>query len=200
MLALDYSRGMLEVTGRRLAELDLADFEASPLEVAAAREFIDSAREAPATRLVRGDIFDLGWLEGRVNVAIASNSITDDTAASSFRMFDQIAGTLVEGGVLLALFPSLDATLHVVELYLDYDGEVPEDFGHIDARGVYESEGFRQKFWTPEEIEDACKRNGLAVERLVKIHFPWSVMAECGWGDFEGEEEVWDWYLVARKI
>jgi hypothetical protein len=113
-------------------------------------------------------------------------------------MFSEVSATVRSGGVLLGLFPSWDATEYAMQLASRSGQELP-GLGSLDAAGVYAHDGLRQKFWKPEEIERRCEAAGLTIESLEKICFPWSAMADAGWGDFEGEAEMWDWYLRARR-
>jgi SAM-dependent methyltransferase len=197
-LALDFSAGMLAETARRVGGKLGRGFDESLLDEVQLQQWLDDAPRRDA-RFFQGDMHRLGMLEGRVDLAIASNSLTDENLDRSLNMFAQVARTLTTRGTLLGLFPSWDATLHAMELEARIAPGTLE-LGGLDEEGVYEIEGLRQKFWRPEEIERACESQGLRVETLEKIYFPWSAMAESGWGDFEGEEEMWDWYLRATRL
>lgn len=197
-LGLDYSQGMLRAAARRLRKGRVRRLKSEPLSPRMAQREMKT-RDAGRTRLVEGDLHALEWLRGQVDLAVASNSITDETAARSDHMFDQVAATLKRGGELLAIFPSLDATEYVMQLHVERSGEVPEDLGVLDTEGVYEVDGLRQRFWSPDQLSEACARNGLEVRELSKITFTWEAMAESGWGDFEGEAPMWDWYLRASR-
>ncbi len=201
-LGLDYSVGMLREAGRRLEGRELANFDPQVLDSESATRVLEqggAASKIGRTCLVRGDLHELGWLRGKVDLAVASNSLTDETLERSEHMFSQVVACLRPGAELFALLPSLDATEYLFELHYAYDGELPEGLGELDAEGVYIYEGLRQKFWSPEELRELCPRLGLELLSLSKIHFAWAAMKEAGWGDFEGEEPMWDWYLHARR-
>lgn len=197
-LALDFSAGMLMEAERRLRSRGTAGLCSEALDLASAARWMTEVPER-ATRFCQANLHTLEPLRGHVDLAVASNSMTDDDAERSHHMFAQVASTLREGGTLLALFPSWDATVYALELAKRWDSESSE-LGTLNADGVYQDGGLRQKFWRPEEIEEACRASHLRVECLEKIYFSWDSMAEAGWGDFEGEPEMWDWYLRARRV
>ena len=194
-LGLDFSLGMLTESARRLS--DVEGCVRKPLRPSSLPQWLKGA-PTNETRFFQGDLHRLEVFAGSVDLAIASNSITDSTLADSLHMFEQVAASVRPGGELLSLFPSWDATEYVMDL-VEAAGDADDELGTLDDEGVYEIDGLRQKFWKPEEIEAACEANGLRVARLEKILFPWDAMAEAGWGDFEGEPEMWDWYLRAVR-
>lgn len=196
-LALDFSAGMLLETARRIRGNVGREFDDDLLDEARLLAWLADPPRCES-KFFQGDLHRLEALKGRVDLAIASNSLCDDDLASSLNMFAQVAQTLSCSGTLLGLFPSWDATVYAMQLETRI-APASLDLGRLDDEGVYELDGLRQKFWRPEEIEQACAANGLRIEALEKIYFPWSAMAESGWGDFEGEDEMWDWYLRASR-
>lgn len=196
-VGLDYSEVMLEVAAKRLVDAGIKGV--SPEAVVTTQVISELATPTQRrTLLVRGDMHELEWAKGRAQLSVASNSITDPSVEAGQHMFGQVAATLAPGGHMLALFPASDSTRYLMDLNIECHGRLPENMGTLHEDGVYEADGLREKFWSEAELIRACAQHGIELIGLEKILFPWAAIEESGWGSFEGEAEVWDWYLHAR--
>ena len=118
----------------------------------------------------------------------------------AYVMFASVAACVRPGGVLIAVLPSWDTMHHLSALERRHGGS-PASAGTIDGRtGIYTDGRERAKFFLPEEITQLCQDNQLAVTRLEKIRYPWSLMRRFGWGYYPRSPRIWDWYLVANRI
>ena len=70
-----------------------------------------------------------------------------------------------------------------------------------DIASSYADDGrTAQCYHTPETIKTELAESDLEVERLEKIYYPWELVRRFDYGYFpDAREEIWDWYLIARK-
>ncbi|MEM7167470.1 MAG: class I SAM-dependent methyltransferase [Planctomycetota bacterium] len=203
---IDLSEGMLQETRRRLSRSTRRDAAIDTAAGAARRlrKRVDalsdtSSAEAGNVWLGQIDLRRLGALAGRVDLALAINSICPRTARQAQVLFDNIAATVRPGGTLIAVFPSLDTMEHLFALHRR-DGLDPSSIGQVHGqRGLFvDSTDEQQKYFRPAEIEQLFEGSGLQLVKLEKLHYPWPLIDASGWGNFPRDEEIWDWYAVGQ--
>jgi len=163
------------------------------------RECERDAQGPLRTILVQGDISRLTPLFDSCDLAIAVNCTAPESTAKAYHMVRQIVSCLKTGGLLLAVFPSLDTMECLAELSTRLSVHPPE-LGKIDENRIYvHPDGAKQKFFVPEEIVGLADENELRIRALEKVRYPWTMIQRHGWGYFADSPELWDWYLVAAK-
>jgi SAM-dependent methyltransferase len=159
--------------------------------------------------LLQGSLTDLSALAGKIDVAVAINSLIMPDIADAEKALGQIRASLRPGGVFLAIVPAMDAVHYHTMLLVDralaqgkpydvarknaaYHGEhAYYDF----AFGQYRYGGMEQHFWQPFEIRHRWKKAGFERVRLRRV---W-----LSWDQFNGEKELrrhrppWDWFVHA---
>ena len=202
---IDFSNAMLSQSRKRLERSDLETRELTgrgSLGVLArlVRKCQDSETGMPTTVLARGNLLRLNALAETCDLALAINSIAPPSVAEAHRMFQQVAQSLRPRGTLIAAFPSLDTMYYLSSL------ERRHGVGHAEVEeidpvsGIYtDMYGEPEKFFTPDEIRELVRDNGLRVTRLEKIRYPWALMRRFGWGYYPRAPRIWDWYLAADK-
>jgi len=165
----------------------------------AVRECERGMLAGPQTILAQGDLLDLHALFGSCDAAIAINSTAPESAAKASEMVRQIASCIKQGGLLLAVFPSLDTMAYLHELS-SRSKVRPRALGRIDADQMYvHANGDRQKFFTRDEIVRLAGENHFELKTLEKVKYPWKMMRRYGLGYFPRSPRMWDWYVLARK-
>ena len=201
---IDFSAGMLRQSRKRLERqgFQIHRIDGGP-GLRTLRRLIEkrqlSTRQQPTIALASGNLLKLGALSASCDLALAINAIGPPTVAAAYEMFASIAACARRGGALISVLPSLDTMYHLYALERRHRVS-PSRVGTIDdATSIYIDGRERAKFFLPEEITQLCKDNHLAVERLEKIRYPWSLMRLSGWGYYPRSPRIWDWYVVARK-
>ncbi|WP_250847120.1 class I SAM-dependent methyltransferase [Aquisphaera insulae] len=189
VIALDFAPGMLAQARKRLGP-----------ERSGRVEFL----ERSMTGLVD--------LRGRVDVAIAINSLVMPDIRDIDSALGEIRESLQPGGVFLGIVPSLDSIQYLTMLQLDQAlklGMSPEEAAqftalHAEHRlydfafGRFRYRGLRQKFWTSFEVEYRLGKAGFRVEGPSKVLYPWdeSAPATAELGEYP---PCWDWYFRATR-
>ncbi|MCI0464108.1 MAG: class I SAM-dependent methyltransferase [Gemmataceae bacterium] len=159
---------------------------------------------------VQRDLTDLGPLAGRLDVAVAINSLVLPVLSDLEEALRQIRASLKPGGRLLAIVPAMDAVHYYTMLLLDRAlaaGKPPEaarknaahhaDHATYDfAFGQFRYKGLEQHFWQPFEIRYRLRRAGFGKVRLARVWLAWEQFA-CG-GDLKDQPPPWDWFVYAR--
>jgi SAM-dependent methyltransferase len=154
---------------------------------------------------------ELDDLAGRVDVAIAINSLVMPDVRLIDRTLQSIRACLRPDGVLLGIVPALDAIQYHTLLLFDQaleHGQDPAEARRFTALraehrlydfafGYFRFQGLRQKFWLPFEVEHRLSRAGFRDIRLNKVLYPWD---ESLTGDTElnGHPPSWDWFFEAH--
>src|SRR5262245_22939268 len=97
---------LLPTLAERFGQVMAVDF--SPAMLARART---TCRQAHVT-LVRDDLANLRRLHRRLDVAITVNSVLSPDPKTLDRIFRELASTLRPGGILLGVFPAMEAVLY----------------------------------------------------------------------------------------
>jgi SAM-dependent methyltransferase len=150
------------------------------------------------------------------DLVCAVNSILEPSPDKRARMLALLASALAPQGALLAIFPAMEAQLHLLRLYagrLAAEGLTEEEVrqaideelvvGHsFDAvTGTYASlDEPPQKFCYRLELEWDLADAGLAVERTEPVIYPWEACRQVDAGYFPGERELFDWFVSARRV
>lgn len=192
-VGLDFSGGMLAEAGRR-----------------AARE----GRPGPL-RLIQGDMRHLPLRPESVDLAFSINSLLPEDPGDAAPMLAELASALKPGRPLVAIFPALEAVLHLRDLRggayrraglgeEDVERFLREEFAvrhRLDEEvGLFAADGRHvQKLWRSGEIRRRLAACGLRVESLAEVSYPWRTLREFSFGNFPGEKPLWNWLVLARK-
>lgn len=152
----------------------------------------------------------LETLAGKIDVAVAVNSLVMPDVADAERSLGQIRSCLRRGGVFLSIVPAMDAVHYYTMLLMEralasgkpheaarrnaaYHGEhVCFDF----AFGLYRYNGLEQHFWQPFEIRHRYAKAGFERVRLGRVWLSWKQF-HCG-EDLRRHRPPWDWFVYAR--
>lgn len=204
-IGLDFSKGMLNISRRRLQKQGYHPEMLSGRSSLRAlhsriQQFRSGGDSCGGIVLVEANMLHMISLIESCDVAFAINSLVFPTTGKSRKAFEQVAASVVPGGLLHGVFPSLDTMEYLLSL-AERSEAGPDDLGEIDFhRGIYTTpSGEKQTYYSPEMISELADRNGLSIKKLEKIHYPWTLIRKHGWGYFPGRERLWDWYLVASK-
>jgi hypothetical protein len=138
------------------------------------------------------------------------NSVLTPDAERLDRVFGELAAVLRPGGVLLGIFPSMEAVLYsgfliherarrrtsaararaVTSLVLE---RTKYDFVH----GTYREDARAQKFFYAFELGYRLRRAGFRRVRIARVFYPWDTVG--GYERFPGEPPMWDWLMRARR-
>jgi SAM-dependent methyltransferase len=188
----------------RVVALDFA-----PGMIAKARKRL--GKDAARVEFLSRPMWDLDDLAGRLDVAVAVNSIVMPDVRDIDRTLAAIRAALRPGGVLFAVLPAMDAIHYHTMLLHDHAlgrGLAPEEAERIaafDAEhhyydfafGRFGFLGLRQKFWQPFEAEYRFAKAGFREVALDRVHYPWDESL-AGYKDFAHLPRSWDWFVCAR--
>jgi SAM-dependent methyltransferase len=187
VVALDFAPGMLARARERLGpDADRVTFEARPMD-------------------------DLGHYAGRLDVAVAINSLVMPDTRTIDRTLRAIRAALRDGGLFLGVVPSIDAIHYHTMLLLDRAldrGLPPEEaerhaafhaeHAYYDfAFGRFSFQGLRQKFWHPFEVEYRLRKAGFGSVALGRVLYPWDDNVPGG-AELSDHPRSWDWSFSAR--
>jgi SAM-dependent methyltransferase len=182
----------------------------APAMVKEARKRLGESAAARVTFLER-PIHDLEDLAGRIDVAIATNSLVMPDVNLIDRSLRSIRASLKPEGRFLGIVPSLDAISYHLMLVMDQaieQGLTPkeaEKFASLNVErrrydfvfGRFRFQGIHQKFWQPFELEYRLKKAGFKAVALEKVLYPWDDSLP-GDDDLAEFPRSWDWFFQAR--
>jgi SAM-dependent methyltransferase len=187
----------------RVFALDFA-----PAMIEKARERLGNA--ASRVEFLTRPMYELADLAGKLDLAVAVNSIVMPDEREIDTTLRAIRATLRKGGKLLAVVPAMDA-IHYHTMLL-YDRELDRGHEPPDAKrkaavlaehkyyefafGSFTFDGLRQKFWQPFEIEYRARKAGFVHVELDRVLYPWDDH-QAGGAAFEDEPRSWDWFFAA---
>ncbi len=188
VIALDFAPGMITKAKKRLDTSDLAQ---------------------KTTFLVR-PMHELDDLAGRLDVAVAVNSIVMPDVRDIDRTLRAIRASLKPGGLFLGILPAMDAihyhTMLLNDEALDRGLDVEDAERHAAfqgehhfyefAFGRFAFQGLRQKFWQPFEAEHRFAKAGFHQIELTKVLYPWDDTITGG-PTFADYPRSWDWSFRA---
>jgi SAM-dependent methyltransferase len=153
---------------------------------------------------------DLSALAGKVDVAVAVNSLVLPDPSELDASLCQIHTALRPGGTFLGIVPAMDAVHYYTMLLVDraLSAGMPTDaarknaayFGELElydcAFGQFRYRGLEQHFWQPFEVRYRLRRAGFQRVRTAKVRLSWEQFA-CG-GDLRRHPPPWDWFFQAQ--
>jgi SAM-dependent methyltransferase len=160
---------------------------------------------------LRRDLTDLGELAGRVDVAVAVNSLVMPNLGVLEAALQAIRAALKPGGQFLGIVPAIDAVHYFTMLLLDRARQIgmPEDKARQNAAhhaehalydfafGHFRYKGLDQHFWQPFEVRYRLRRAGFRRVRLAKVALAWEQFG-CA-KDLGGLPPPWDWFFQAER-
>jgi SAM-dependent methyltransferase len=157
------------------------------------------------------DLMNLNELEGKVDVAVAVNSLVLPDVAALDAALRAIHATLREKGHFLGIVPAIDAVHYFTMLLLDRArlAGMPESKARQNAAhhaehtyydfafGTFRFQGLEQHFWQPFEVRYRLRRAGFRRLRLAKVHLAWHQFG-CA-RDLGDQPPPWDWFFHAQR-
>lgn len=174
------------------------------------------------------DMKDLKPLYNKIDIVFSLNSILPQDPRDTEPMLHQIAKTLKPGAQFVAILPSFDTVEYLKNLEFKQFKRSREQnlkkypfkkilcyfWAWFDTRNLflrerkmnkrkrlYADDGVNiQRFIHKRDIRPLLAKIGLTLQREPeKLHYPWELAKKFDYGDFPGEEEIWDWFIVAWK-
>jgi len=159
--------------------------------------------------LHRADLADLRDFHRRLDVAVTVNAVLTPDPERLDRVFVELRSTLKPGGILLGIFPAMEAVLYQGLLIHERERRhrSPErarsktsvilerakyDFVH----GTYRESRTAQKFFYAFELKYRLRRAGFRRVRMGQVLYPWETVG--GYECFPDEPPMWDWFVRAR--
>jgi SAM-dependent methyltransferase len=184
--AIDFAEGMLARARERCAELENVEF-------------------------LRLGMTDLSSLAGRLDVAVAVNSLVLPDDRELETALQQIHAALRPGGRFLGIVPAIDAVHYFTMLLVDRARQVgmpvsqarknaahhAEHSLYDFAFGDFRYQGIEQHFWQPFEVKHRLRRAGFRRVRLKKVRLAWHQFG-CS-RDLGDLPAPWDWFFQARR-
>jgi SAM-dependent methyltransferase len=166
---------------------------------------------AAHVRMARADLADLRRFARRLDVAVTVNAVLTPDSAKLDRTFAGIASALRPGGVLVGVFPAMEAVLYQGLLIHERErrrrepvrarratSRILERAKYDFVHGTYTEAGRAQKFFYAFELEHRLRRAGFRRVRLGRVEYPWGE-AVGGYESFPGEPPMWDWLVRAER-
>jgi SAM-dependent methyltransferase len=186
VIALDFAPGMLKLARDRLS-----------LKAAAGVTFLEQP------------MHDLDDLAGKLDVAVAINSLVMPDVRLIDRTLRSIRASLKPGGQFMGIVPSIDAIAYHLMLLMDQEldqGLEPKEAERLAAQradrqqydfafGRFHFQGLRQKFWEPFEVQHRLTKAGFAATTLSKVLYPWDDDL-AGGNELAGFPRSWDWFFL----
>ena len=160
---------------------------------------------------LRCALTDLAPLAGRVDVAVAVNSLVLPDVGDLDRALGQIHADLRPGGHLLGIVPAMDAVHYFTMLLVDRarqagmpTAQARKNAAHHAEHALYDFafgefryRGIEQHFWQPFEVKYRLRRAGFRGVRLRKVRLAWHQFG-CA-RDLGDRPPPWDWFFQARR-
>src|SRR5262245_24112784 len=154
---------------------------------------------------------DLGPLKGRVDVAVAVNSLVMADTTEIEASLRQAYAILRPNGLFLGIVPAMDAVHYYTMLLVDRalaQGKTLEaahkSAAHFNDHSLYDFafgefryQGLEQHFWQPFEVRYRLQRAGFRNVRLARVLLSWEQVA-CS-DDLKAHPPPWDWCFRARR-
>jgi SAM-dependent methyltransferase len=195
---------LLPFLAGQFAEVHAVDFAPGMLERARQR-----AAGLPGVTFWQRSLTDLGFLAGRLDVAVAVNSLVLPDVRELEAALRQVRATLRPGGRLVAIVPALDAVHYYTMLLIDRAlctgmpleaarrnaAEHAEHACYDFAFGQFRYQGLEQHFWQPFEVGYRLRRARFRGVRLAKVSLSWEQFH--GSRDLAEHPPPWDWFFEA---
>jgi SAM-dependent methyltransferase len=171
----------------------------------------ESCKGWPNVHFLQRNLSDLHELEGKVDVAVAVNSLVMPNVGELETTLHSIHAALKPQGRFLGIVPAIDAVHYLTMIWVDRARQLgmPEDKARQNAAhhaehalydfafGQFRFKGLDQHFWQPFEVRYRLKRAGFRAVRMAKVLL--------GWEQFSNAKDVsdlpppWDWYFHAER-
>jgi SAM-dependent methyltransferase len=159
---------------------------------------------------LRRDLTDLTPLAGRVDVAVAVNSLVLPDVGDLEAALRAVRACLRPGGHFLGIVPAMDAVHYLTMLLLDRarSAGMPADKARQNAAyhgehelydfafGEFRFKGLRQHFWRPFEVAYRLRRAGFRRVRRARVRLAWEQF-RCG-AELAALPPPWDWFFHAQ--
>jgi SAM-dependent methyltransferase len=186
VFAVDFAEGMLARAKERCTELENVEF-------------------------LRLELTGLAPLAGRIDVAVAVNSLVLPDPSDLDSALGQIHDALRPGGHLLGIVPAMDAVHYFTMLLVDraLQAGMPSEQARKNAAhhaehalydfgfGDFHYRSIEQHFWQPFEVKYRLRRAGFRRVRLKKVRLAWHQFG-CA-RDLGDRPPPWDWFFQARR-
>lgn len=200
---------LIPMLSGRFGEVVALDFAPKMVEVAKKR--LKPEDHPERVRFLVRPMHELDDLEGRLDVAIAVNSIVMPDVRQIDRTMAAIRSSLKPGGTFLGIVPSMDAihyhTMLLCDEALDRGLSPEEAERHAAfqgehhyyefAFGRFQFRGLHQKFWQPFEVLHRLAKAGFVDVELEKVLYPWDDTITGG-PTFADYPRSWDWFFRAH--
>lgn len=195
----------LPFLAERFGTVYAVDFSAGMLREARKRH------DGKNVRYLKRCLTDLAPLHGKLDVAIAVNSVLAPRHETVDAILEEILRTLKPGGRFAGVFPSMEAILYHGQLILDRELEkagsassarrravrIHENAKYDYLTGLYRDGNEVQKFYYAFELRQRLKRAGFKNVRLGKVLYPWDAVGD--YEAFPGQPPMWDWCVKAER-
>tara|TARA_A100001037_G_scaffold306004_1_gene348591 strand:- start:2531 stop:3286 length:756 start_codon:yes stop_codon:yes gene_type:complete len=151
-------------------------------------------------------------LPHKIDVSVCVNVLLSPDAIVREAILENVTRALKRRGKLLLVVPAYESLLHtyttIIQTNVDL-GDRRQD-AVLEVQAVYEEEVVSPlegtvvlgteptKLHTRESIESAILDQGLRIDRVDRIEYPWSEMIDDAPEDL-GAPYPWDWLVLARK-
>jgi SAM-dependent methyltransferase len=160
---------------------------------------------------LRLELTDLAALAGRVDVAVAVNSLVLPDVGDLDKALAQIHAALRPDGHLLGIVPAMDAVHYFTMLLVDRarqagmpTAQARKNAAHHAEHALYDFafgefrfRGIEQHFWQPFEVKYRLRQAGFRGVRLKKVRLAWHQFG-CA-RDLGDRPPPWDWFFQARR-
>ena len=167
--------------------------------------------DASKVTFLNREMHELEDLQGKIDVALAVNSIVMPDTRQIDQTLRAIRAALKPDGEFLGVVPSIDAihyhTMLLLDRSLDRGASLEEaeryaafhaEHNYYDfAIGRFTYKGLRQKFWQPFELQYRLRKAGFSEVVLDQLFYPWDdSIAEAA--ELADQPRTWDWTFRAR--
>lgn len=199
---------LLPYLTRRFGNVIALDFAPRMLERARASL---EPKAAARVRFLHRPMHELDDLAGRLDVAVAVNSLVMPDVRAIDLTLRAVRASLKPDGLFVGIVPSIDAISYHLMLVADW--LIDQGFDEKDAYrlaglyvekrhydfafGQFHYQGLRQKFWQPFEVLYRLNRAGFHDTILEKVLYPWDESLAHG-EELAAFPPSWDWFFRAR--
>jgi len=178
-----------------------------------AAEMVKKAKKRinlPNVTIQKENILNLKHSE-KFDVVISVNALLMPSFQEINKSFQNIFNSVKADGYCFMILPSMESVLYHNMLILHKSLEQNKEPNAITSSkikaenkeydfflGYYGKGKDRQKFYYQHEIEHYLKKVGFSVIEIQKVRYPWGKDVS-DYEDFPEEENLWDWFVKARK-
>jgi SAM-dependent methyltransferase len=162
-------------------------------------------------RFVQASLIDLAELEGKIDVAVAVNSLVMPDIRDLEKSLSEVRRCLRPGGRFLGILPAIDAVHYHAMLLVDRALKTGMPIAQARrnaakngehelfdfAFGQFHFQGLEQHFWQPFEVGYRLRRAGFDGVRLSKVLLAWEQFS-CA-AELKDQPPPWDWFFQATR-